>query len=50
MNRAPTGRGSPIEMSGRCALSVVTLRARRGVDGVFCAPSTQRADDGKLLW
>src|SRR3982074_2689644 len=50
MNRAPTCRGLPIEISGRCALSVVTLRARRGVDGVFCAPSTQRAMMGKLLW
>jgi hypothetical protein len=28
MNRAPTGRGWPIEISGRCALSGVMLRAR----------------------
>jgi hypothetical protein len=25
MNRAPTGRGLPIEMGGRCALSAVML-------------------------
>jgi hypothetical protein len=30
LNRAPIGRGSPIEMSGRCALSAVFLRGGRG--------------------
>ena len=28
MNRAPTGRGWPIEIGGRCALSAVMLCAR----------------------
>jgi hypothetical protein len=50
MNRAPTGRGSPIEMSGRCASSVVTLRARRGVDGVSASRRHNAPMMGKLLW
>jgi hypothetical protein len=50
MNRAPTGRGSPIEMSGRCALSVVTLRAVAASMAFSASRQHNAPMMGKLLW